>query len=297
MPAPSRCSCSLAAAPTPTRPEPPHPAAPALLQTHRSPGPAARTWRPAGESEQRLDRKGRAGRGRRLRECGRATGEVGVPPRRPPGTVSPSHSRRWKTSQQPGRQAHGATQSERAGEDRAVRATGGRSWPAFRSHFEDTLPARAPHPHHVSLAPAQPRAGQARAGAQESGPREGLVQGEPAGPGPALLPIPPRQYRYLPGGLALTRLPLDEPGWQSGGSWDSPLGTLLVPVLPPVPQLGVDEAPHEPGLGGTHQQQHAEPAGDRGPGSGGWGGHPAAPTPPPAPGRACQSPPSTLAGC
>lgn len=27
-----------------------------------------------------------------------------------------------------------------------------------------------------------------------------------------------------------------------------------------MPQLGVDEAPHEPRLGGTYQQQHAEPA-------------------------------------
>lgn len=36
--------------------------------------------------------------------------------------------------------------SQRAGEDRAAQAAGGRSWRAFRSHFEDTLAARAPHP-------------------------------------------------------------------------------------------------------------------------------------------------------
>lgn len=60
--------------------------------------------------------------------------------------------------------------------------------------------------------------------------------------------------------LALTRFPLDGPGWKPGGSWDSAFSTLFLPVFPPVTQLGVDEAPHEPGLGNTHQQQHAEPA-------------------------------------
>lgn len=61
--------------------------------------------------------------------------------------------------------------------------------------------------------------------------------------------------------LALTRFPLDRPGWKPGGSgWESALGILFLPVFPPVPQLRVDEAPHEPGLDNTHQQQHAEPA-------------------------------------
>lgn len=59
----------------------------------------------------------------------------------------------------------------------------------------------------------------------------------------------------------VTRFPLDRPGWKPGGSgWESALGILFLPVFPPVPQLRVDEAPHEPGLDNTHQQQHAEPA-------------------------------------
>lgn len=60
--------------------------------------------------------------------------------------------------------------------------------------------------------------------------------------------------------VSLTRFSLEELGWGPGDSRDSTLGTLLLPILPPVPQLGVDEAPHEPGLGDTHQQQHAKPA-------------------------------------
>ena len=60
---------------------------------------------------------------------------------------------------------------------------------------------------------------------------------------------------------ALTRLPLDEPGCQPGRGGHSALGALLAPVLAPVPQLGVDEAPHEPGLGGAHQEQHTQPVG------------------------------------
>lgn len=53
--------------------------------------------------------------------------------------------------------------------------------------------------------------------------------------------------------MALTGFSLDGPGWKPGGSGNPALGTLLLPVFPPVPQLGVDEAPHEPGLGDTHQ--------------------------------------------
>lgn len=60
--------------------------------------------------------------------------------------------------------------------------------------------------------------------------------------------------------MTLTRFSLEEPGWEPGDSRDSALGTLFLPILSPVPQLGVDEAPHEPGLGNTHQQQHAESA-------------------------------------
>lgn len=80
-------------------------------------------------------------------------------------------------------------------------------------------------------------------------------------PGPnSPSPIPDRpQPLALCHRATLTRFSLEEPGWKLGDSRDSTLGTLFLPILPPVPQLGVDEPPHEPGLGHTHQQQHAEP--------------------------------------
>lgn len=121
-----------------------------------------------------------------------------------------------------------------------------------------------PLPSHVPVRPRQEPRSQ---GPREAGGVAGLVGGEPEGRGSSLR-IPDRLRCSQPGGLALTRFPLDEPGWQSGGSWASPLGALLVPVLPPVPQLGVDEPPHEPGLGSAHQQQHAQPVGGARAGSG-----------------------------
>lgn len=74
-------------------------------------------------------------------------------------------------------------------------------------------------------------------------------------PSPIDSPQPPALCHRV----SLTRFSLEELGWKPGDSRDSTLGTLFLPILPPVPQLGVDEAPHEPGLGDTHQQQHAEP--------------------------------------
>lgn len=89
----------------------------------------------------------------------------------------------------------------------------------------------------------------------------GLVCGALKRQVPTLLP--PKVDRPQPLSLghrvALTRFSLEEPGWKPGDRRDSALGTLFFPVLPPVSQLGVDETPHEPGLGHTYQQQHAEP--------------------------------------
>lgn len=69
---------------------------------------------------------------------------------------------------------------------------------------------------------------------------------------------------HLPSGslAALTRVPLEQLGLlfgASGGGGSLPTA-LLVPVLPPAPQLEVDEAPHHRGLEEAHQQQHTHSA-------------------------------------
>lgn len=131
---------------------------------------------------------------------------------------------------------------------------------------KNALPRQGQPARGLSLGHTQPRASQAWQEPRCPRPRGRVPpQGrsvEPGEPGPGSHPQP-RAGRSGPRALALTGFPLEEPGGQSGGSWDSPLGALLIPVFPPVPQLRVDEAPHEPGLGSAHQEQDAEPAGGR----------------------------------
>lgn len=101
------------------------------------------------------------------------------------------------------------------------------------------------------------------------GPKPQTLSGLPHGTSP--WDIAPRSAREAgtkdtaphgatPGGPSmLTRVPLERLGLllgAGGGGGGSLPTALLVPVLPPAPQLEVDEAPHHRGLEEAHQQQH-----------------------------------------
>lgn len=212
MPAPSPCSCSLLPH-IPSQPGRTQHTQPCtcLLQTHGGPCLAGHTWREAGESENRawcrqaprLDRKGRAGHGLGLGAKGYwsvvgATREEGVPPlpstkHHVPG-VTPEDGR--GASSLGGRHMVqcGARGQVRTGPHRQQAADlGRRSEATSRTRLPPELPTQLPPrptmarrapclvraslTHNVSLALAQPRAGQAPAGAQEPGPQGGWRSG------------------------------------------------------------------------------------------------------------------------